>query len=73
MGTNTYIFVAYVYDINPILARPMSTKTDAAMTAAFQSIFNVFAMQKINITLNVMDNKCLPTVTAFIHKNNINI
>ena len=70
---NAYIFVAYIYDINAILARPMATKTDAAMTAAFQSIFDALAMQKINITLNVMDNECSKTVAAFIRNNDINI
>jgi hypothetical protein len=68
---NVYIFVAYIYDINAILARPMPTKNDAAMNTAFKSIIDTLQHNNIPINLNVMDNECSSTVAAFIRSNNI--
>lgn len=70
---NAYIFVAYIYDINAILARPMPTRTDAAMTAAFQSILTDLQANDIPISLNVMDNECSTRVATYIRSNNIKI
>jgi hypothetical protein len=70
---NAYIFVAYIYDINAILARAMPTKTDAAMTTAFTNILDALKLHNIPINVNVMDNECSTTVAAFIRSNKIKI
>ena len=70
---NAYIFVAYIYDINAILVRPMPTKTDAAMIAAFRSILEALDQNSIPIHLNVMDNECSKTVAAYIRTNDIKL
>ncbi len=70
---NAYIFVAYIYDINAIMARPMPSKTDAAMMTAFKSILDALQTNNIPININVMDNECSKTVASFIRTNNIKI
>ena len=34
-----YIFIAYIYDENVILMRPMKNRTDACMVAVFKEIY----------------------------------
>ena len=34
-----YIFVCYVYEANAILVRPMKSRNDACMVAAYQDIY----------------------------------
>ena len=70
---NTYIFVAYIYDINAILARAMPTKNDAAMITAFKRILDTLRECNITLNLNVMDNECSATVATFIKSNNMKI
>jgi hypothetical protein len=36
-----YIFVAYMYDLNAIIVRPMPSHADAAMIAAFTKVFTI--------------------------------
>jgi hypothetical protein len=36
-----YIFVAYIYDLNAIIVRPMSSRNDASFIAALSDIFDV--------------------------------
>jgi hypothetical protein len=68
-----HIFVAYVYDLNTIIVRPMPSRTDASFITAFTDIFNVLRARQYQPALNVMDNKCLKAVEKHIHHNTVEI
>ncbi|KAL7527446.1 hypothetical protein ACHAXR_001968, partial [Thalassiosira sp. AJA248-18] len=68
-----YIFIAYVYDANAILARAMPSRDDTAMIDAFNDIINHLDDQGYKPNLNVMDNECSKAVEKFIKKQNITI
>ena len=51
-----YIFVAYIYDLNPIIVRPMPNRTNASFIAAFTEVFHILQAQQYQLVLNVMDN-----------------
>jgi hypothetical protein len=68
-----YIFVAYIYDLNPILVHEMPSKNNAAMIAAFSDIFSTLAAHGYAPTLNVMDNDCSKVVKAHIKANKMNV
>ena len=53
-----YIFVAYVYDLNAIIVRPMPSCTNAAFITAFTDVFETLRAQDYQPHLNVIDNKC---------------
>jgi hypothetical protein len=36
-----YIFVAYIYDLNTIIVRPMASRTDPSFIAAFTKVFAI--------------------------------
>jgi hypothetical protein len=68
-----YVFVAYVYDLNAIIVRPMPARTDAAMVTAFEEVITVLKARGYSPALNVMDNECSKTVEQYIRSNNIAI
>jgi hypothetical protein len=68
-----YIFVAYVYDLNAIIVRAMSTRTNAAMITAFREGIAVLRTHGYRPALNIMDNKCSTAVEQYIHLEKINI
>ena len=57
-----YIFVAYIYDLNAIIVRPMQSRIDAAFISAFTDIFATLRAQNYQPALNVMDNECSKAV-----------
>ena len=61
-----YIFIAYIYDENVILMRPMKNKTDACMIAVFKEIYEYLKEQNFKPELHVMDNECSKAVQKFI-------
>ena len=68
-----YIFVAYVYDANAIIARAMPSRDAAAMIDAFNDIIQHLDNKGYKPNLDVMDNECSKTVEAFIRKQKIDI
>ena len=61
-----YIFIAYIYDENVTLMRPMKNKTDACMVSVFKDIYEYLKERKCKPKLHFMDNKCSKEVQAFI-------
>jgi hypothetical protein len=68
-----YIFVAYIYDLNPILVRAMPSKNDAAMITAFTKILATLLARGYNPPLNVTDNKCSKMVETYIKSSKMDI
>jgi hypothetical protein len=68
-----YIFVAYIYDLNTIIVRPIALRTDASFIAAFTKVFTILRAWNYQPALNVMDNKCSKVVEKHIHTNRMMI
>jgi hypothetical protein len=68
-----YIFVAYIYDLNAIIVRPMASCTDASFIAAFNEVVAILRTRKCQPALNVMDNKCSKVVEKHIRANTMMI
>jgi hypothetical protein len=68
-----YIFVAYIYDLNAIIVRPMALCTDASFIAAFTKIFAILRARNYQQELNVMDNECSKAVEKHIRANKMTI
>ncbi len=68
-----YIFVAYIYDLNAIIVRPMPFHTDTSFIAAFTKDFNVLWTRDYQLVLNVMDNECSKAVKKHIRANKMTI
>jgi hypothetical protein len=68
-----YIFVAYIYDLNAIIVRPMPFQTDASFIPAFTKIFTVLCTHDYQPSLNVMDNQCSKAIKKHICANKMNI
>ena len=67
------IFVAYVYDINAILAVPLKSRTKEAMTDAFTQVIHYLNKQECKPKVNVMDNECSKAVEEHIKGHGIDI
>ena len=61
-----YIFVCYVYEANTILVRPMKSRSDACMVAAYKDIYEYLELVNQKPTLNVTDNEASKAVQAYI-------
>ena len=68
-----YIFVAYIYDLNAIVVRPMPARTDAAFITAFTDVFDTLRAQNYQPILNVMDNECSKAVERHIRTAQLDI
>jgi hypothetical protein len=68
-----YIFVAYIYDLNAIIFRPMPSRTDASFIAAFTKVFKILRPWDYQPVLNVMDNECSQAVAKHIQANKMTI
>ena len=68
-----YIFVAYVYDLNAIIVRPMPSRTDASFIAAFTDVFATLRARNYMPHLNVMDNECSKAVERHIRSEKLDI
>jgi hypothetical protein len=68
-----YIFVAYIYDLNAIIVRPMASRTDASFIAAFTKVFAILRAQNYQPAFNVMDNECSNAVEKHICANRMMI
>ena len=63
-----YIFVAYIYDLDAIIVRPMSNRTDASFITAFTEVFNILQARQYQPVLNIMDNECSKAVEKYIKR-----
>jgi hypothetical protein len=68
-----YIFIAYIYDLNPIIVRPMASCTDASFIAAFTKVFAILRAWNYQPALNVMGNECSKVVEKHIRANRMTI
>jgi hypothetical protein len=68
-----YIFVAYIYNLNAIVIRPMPSQTNASFIAAITKIVTVLRAPDYQLSLNVMDNECSKALKKHIHANKMNI
>ena len=68
-----YIFIAYIYDENVILMRPMKNRTDACMIAVFKEIYEYLKERNCKPKLYVMENECSKAVQKFIKKQEVPI
>ena len=62
------LFVAYIYDINAILAIPLKSRTDEAMVDAFRQVISKLEECNSKPKVNVMDNECSRAVEQYIKK-----
>jgi hypothetical protein len=62
----SYMFVAHVYKLNAILVRPMKSREDGSMIAAFTSIHSDPEAIRHTPTLHVLDNECSHAVHNFL-------
>jgi hypothetical protein len=68
-----YIFVAYIYDLNVIIVRPMALRADASFIAAFNKVVAILCAWNYQPALNVMDNECSKVVEKHIRANRMMI
>ena len=66
-----YIFVCYVYEANAILVRPMKSRSDACMVAAYQDIYEYLESVNQKPTLNVTDNEASKAVQNYIKSKHV--
>ena len=65
------IFVAYVYDINAILAIPLKTRTSQTMVSTFEQVIKYLDKQDCKTIVNMIDMECSNVVEQCINNNNI--
>jgi hypothetical protein len=68
-----YIFVAYIYDLNTIIVRPMALRTDTSFIAAFTKVFAILRARDYQSALNIMENECSKAVEKHIRANRMTI
>ena len=61
-----YIFLAYVYDSNAILVRPMKNREKGSVIEAFKSIYNYLSERNFKPKLHVMDNEISKDIEQYI-------
>ena len=68
-----YIFLAYVYDVNAILVRPMKSRTNTSIQSAFTDVYDYLKQRNLTPKLHVMDNECSKDIQRFVKANNTKI
>ena len=68
-----YIFLAYVYDVNAILVRPMKSRTATSIQSAFTDIYDYLKKRNLSPKLHVMDKECFKDIKHFVAANNTTI
>ena len=61
-----YICIAYVFTINIILIRPMKSRSDTCMVAAFRDVYTYLMDKQLAPKLHVLDNECSKAVQAYV-------
>ena len=68
-----YISVAYVYNINAILVRPMATRCDATMIDTFKNIYEYLKVRNLAPKLHILDNECSKAVQKYVKSERVEI
>ncbi len=68
-----YVFVAYIYNLNAIIAWAMLSRTDASMVQAFAKVISILKSGGYQPALNIMDNECSAAVKKYIRSKAIDI
>ena len=68
---NQYIFVCYTYQPNAILVRPMKSRNDECMVAAYTDIYDYLENRGHKPKLNIMDNEASKAVQNYIKRQNV--
>ncbi|KAL7523214.1 hypothetical protein ACHAXR_000076, partial [Thalassiosira sp. AJA248-18] len=66
-----YIFVCYAYEPNAILVRPMKSRSDTCMVAAYKDIYEYLESVNQKPKLNVTDDEASKTVQNYIKSKNV--
>ena len=66
---NLYYLIAYIYDMNAILAKPMKSNNSADIIAAFEDIFSELKDKGYKPKLNVSDNQSATQIKQFLAAN----
>jgi len=61
-----YIFIAYVYDQNYIIIRPMKNRSDRSMIKVFKDVYRMMQQKGTNPSLHVPDNECSKAIKTFV-------
>ena len=69
LHSNQCIFLAYVYDANAILVRPMKTRETPSMLKAFKDIYEHLEAINMQPKLHIMDNECSRKIQNYITTN----
>ena len=63
-----YLFVAYHYNANAIMAFPMKNRTDAEFTRVLIAFYKCCKKRGIPPNLHILDNECSAGVREIIKK-----
>ena len=61
-----YIFLAYVYNANVILVRPMKTRETTSFLQEFTDVYEYLILKNKKPQLHVLDNECSKTILKFL-------
>ena len=53
-----YLFIAYIYDENAILIRPLRNREDSSMVECFKDVYSYLEARGCKPKLHVLDNEC---------------
>lgn len=62
---NQYIFLAYVYDLNAIIVRPMKSRETTDIQKAFKEVYSYLIERNHKPSLHIMDNECSTAVKNY--------
>ena len=57
-----YLFVAFVYNENVILIRPLRNREDSSMIECFKDVYSYLETRGCKPKLHVLDNECLRAI-----------
>ena len=61
-----YYFIAYKYDTNTIISKPVTDLKDETILKAFEEVFNELTEKGYNRTSNVTNNQAARPIKAFL-------
>ena len=65
---NQRIFLAYVYDANAVIFRPIKSREATYMLEAFQDVYQSLKNKHVTPKLHIMDNECSMVVKNFVQQ-----
>ena len=70
---NVYIMVAYVRDVNSILAEPMKNRAETTIVATYEKIYEALLQRGLKPVLQICDNECPSKFKKFLKKRDISL